>query len=68
MAITCTMYASGEKRTLSVRDMSHFPDSNRILTVGKSFLADMCSGVDPTYSVWMYKMPQVDCKLSIASN
>ena len=45
------MYACGEKRTLSVRDKSHFPDSNRILTVGKSFLAAMCSGVDPTYSV-----------------
>ena len=45
------MYTCGEKRTLSVRDVSHFPDSNRILTVGKLILAAMCSGVDPAYSV-----------------
>lgn len=40
-----------KKRTSwSVRDRSHCPDSNRILTVGKSpRLAAICSGVTPDY-------------------
>lgn len=44
-----TSYACSEKRTWSLRDVSHFPDSSRTLTVGKSpFLAAKCRGVIPS--------------------
>ena len=45
----CYVCMYGEKRTQSGRDTSHFPDSNRTLTVGKSpCLAAICRGTNPS--------------------
>ena len=43
------MNICGAERTLSQRDMLHFPDSNKTITVGISpCLAAKCSGATPS--------------------